>query len=328
MVQQLKSDDFIGNKLLHKMLTDTINGGHLCHAYLFCGDKNLGKRTLAKSFAKSILCAGKEKPCGECKSCRKADANSHPDIYFFESKEGRNSIHIDSMRTIRQDAYIRPNESEYKIYIIPNVQYMSSAAANALLKVLEEPPPYVVFIMTAVSKSAVLETVRSRCVTFEVFPLTDDELVQELSKRFPDINSDELSDTAAVCGGNLGRAIDILSNESFEKVAGIARQTAEAIAQKNEYEIMTALAKANSREIMLELLSELTQLFSTALKKKLNKSGIDKANGTADKLAEALTVKALCAAANLFEDIRGGIDKNINLGLAANKLSASLMNIL
>lgn len=318
---------FYSNKALHTMLTNSIIGGHLCHAYLFYGQKSIGKKTLAKNFAMSILCKDSKKPCLKCQSCQKIISKNHPDLYIYEGKEGKASIHIETIRDIRQDAYIRPNESEYKIYIVPNAQDMSISAANAFLKILEEPPPYAIFILTANSKQAVPETVLSRCISFELFPMTIDEEVEALTELFPDGKQDELLKYSELSNGILGRAIDFLTDSGYNITIEIAQNAAKAIAAKREYDLLIALTKANSsRGGMLELIQELSAIIRNAILIKLKvRTSTDE---IISNLGYALTTQQLNDILDLLQLAKQGIESNVNMSLLANNLNAKIMGAL
>lgn len=311
----MENKKFFGNQALHRMLIGAIDGGHLCHAYLFYGQKNIGKRSCAEFFAQAILCENENRPCGECRSCKKAAADIHPDIIVSENKEGKNNIHIDTIREIRRDAYIRPNESAYKIYIIPNAHDMTAAAANALLKVLEEPPAYAVFILTAESKKSVLETIASRCVSFEVFPLTEGETLEALKQQFGE--NDKVKEAAELCGGVLGNAIDILQNEDYQRVSEIVSAATQAIIKRDEYALLCALNRVGaSRGDLTLMLSLLSAKMNAEMKKSLSeKDG-------------KLTQSELYRLCGLIEQIRSGNDRNINTSLLLNKAAAEIISIL
>lgn len=318
---------FYSNKALHKLLTNSIIGGHLCHAYLFYGQKSVGKRTLAKNFAMSVFCTAEEKPCYKCKGCQKVITKNHPDLYIYEGKEGRAAIHIETIRDIRQDAYIRPNDSEYKIYIIPNAQDMSISAANAFLKILEAPPPHAIFILTAVSKQAVPETVLSRCISFELFPMTIDEELEALDEFFPEKKQDELLKYAELSNGFLGRAIDFLIDAGYNITIELAQNAAKAIASKREYDLLGAMTKANSsRGGMLELIEELNAIIRSAILVKLKvKTSF---NELTENLSYTTTIGQLNDILELLQEAKQGIESNVNMTLLANNLTAQIITAL
>lgn len=316
---------FYSNKALHNMLTDSISSGHLCHAYLFFGQKSIGKKTLAKNFAMSILCKSDNIPCYECSSCKKIISKNHPDLYVYDGKTGKNSIHIETVRNIRQDAYIRPNESDYKIYIIPNVQDMTIAAANAFLKVLEEPPPYVIFILTASSKQAVPETILSRCIPFEVFPMTIKEEISALNEMFQDKSEDEIIKFAEISDGNLGRAIDFLTDSSYNEIVELSKKIVESIINKQEYELLVYFNEANtSKQAMLEMITELSVIVRNAVVHKLSVKISNDEQVTS--LSYSLTIKQLNNILEILENSRCGIESNVNMGLLVNNITALIIN--
>lgn len=242
---------FYSNKSLHEMLTNGINSGLLCHAYLFYGKNGIGKKTLSRYVAMGVLCRSTDatKPCYTCSSCHKVLNDCHPDLVFVDSKDAKNSIHIDEIRQIRQDAYISPNESDYKVYVIPNVENMSIGAANALLKVLEEPPKTAMFILTASAKSAVIPTILSRCVPLCLYPLSDGECMEALDERFPDATSEKKASAAQKSQGILGMAIELMAADGDS----VASAVIDGIIAKKEYSILKALSSIKSDRTVLNV---------------------------------------------------------------------------
>lgn len=143
--------------------------GNLPHGILIeCQNERDGEE-FADFIASCLVCRGESKPCGLCADCRKAQKNGHPDIFKTDGIRGKGkSFTVDAVREIRSDAFILPNESDKKIYILKNGQNMNEQAQNALLKILEEPPSYVFFIIVTVSKSTMLETVLSRVSVYSL----------------------------------------------------------------------------------------------------------------------------------------------------------------
>ena len=144
-------------------------GRSLSHAYLISAPPEEGYQA-AQELAKAILCTGEgHRPCGVCENCRKAQRGIHPDILTVSRQtddKGRpkRELYVEQIRAIVADAVVLPNEADKKIYIIRDANTMNPAAQNALLKILEEPPYFVAFLLVADNASALLETVRSRCV--------------------------------------------------------------------------------------------------------------------------------------------------------------------
>lgn len=162
------------------------SGGRLPHALLVEGLSNTLE--FARELAKIAICSGENpgaiKPCGLCRDCQKAGKNMHPDIIVRSGGERVRSFHVDAVREIRQEAYIRPNEADTKVFILENAQNMTAQAQNALLKIIEDPPANVVFILTCENKAALLETVLSRVsvITIDSPPVTDAGIAEQSAK--------------------------------------------------------------------------------------------------------------------------------------------------
>lgn len=127
-----------------------------------------GKKTAAWQAAKTLLCEGEPKPCGRCAHCVKADKRVHPDVRYYTVPEGKKEFPVETVREIRQDAYIAPNEGARKIYLIDRAHAMNAAAQNALLKIIEEPPDFVNFLLLCENRSRMLPTILSRAISVEL----------------------------------------------------------------------------------------------------------------------------------------------------------------
>lgn len=156
----------------------------LSHAYLITGGNGDSRAALANRLTAAYLCeeTGAKVPCGQCRACRKVSANTHPDVSRTAPAQGKREIAVDQIRTLRSDAYIRPNEGKRKVYIIDPADAMNPAAQNALLKVLEEGPAYAAFLLSAAQPGRLLDTVRSRCELFAL-PPEEDRPDPELQQR-------------------------------------------------------------------------------------------------------------------------------------------------
>lgn len=142
----------------------------LSHAYLITGGSGASREELAQRLTAAYLCEGEGVPCGLCRHCRKAAGNIHPDVSRITLPADKREITADQARTLRSDAYIRPNEGKRKVYIIDPADAMNPVAQNALLKVLEEGPAYAAFLLLAEQPGRMLETIRSRCETLSLPP--------------------------------------------------------------------------------------------------------------------------------------------------------------
>ena len=165
----LNFSGFEGNEKVKIRLSLAFDEGRFPHAIILEGSADSGRNSLAGILAKAAVCRSTgEKPCGVCSGCIKAQAGSHPDILLLDGDADPRAFPIDAIRKIRSDAYIKPNEAATKVYVLLGVQNMTEVSQNALLKVFEEPPENVLFLLTTVSASALLPTVRSRAQIFSL----------------------------------------------------------------------------------------------------------------------------------------------------------------
>lgn len=156
--------------------------GRLSHAYIINGPKETSL-ALAQHLAQAYVCSsGEDGPCGVCSDCRKAKGNIHPDIIRLTVLEGKRNILVDQVRQLRTDAYIRPNEARRKVFIIEDAQTMNDSAQNALLKVLEDGPQYLFFLLLSENAQQLLPTIRSRCETLSLTARPGEE-VQEVDEE-------------------------------------------------------------------------------------------------------------------------------------------------
>ena len=153
-----------GNERLKDQLVRQERGRGLSHAYILSGPAGSGRHTLAGQLAAAMLCTGSgEKPCGRCADCLKTAKGIHPDVSVITGPEAGKPIAVDQVRALRADAYIRPNEGIRKVYLLEGADRMNAPAQNAMLKLLEEGPPYAAFLLIAENAGGLLRTVRSRC---------------------------------------------------------------------------------------------------------------------------------------------------------------------
>lgn len=320
-------ETIFGNLELFEALAAAAVSGRLCHAYLFSGPQGVGKKTFARRFAQAILCRdGSVRPCGTCTSCRKFQSGNHPDFLAYDGRHGPNAIHIDWIRELRADAYIRPNDGDYKVYLLPCAEDLSIGAANALLKVLEEPPPYAVFLLTTDNRENVVQTIRSRCIVQELYPLSVDAAVQALERLQPEREPAELRMAAEISGGVLGQALDLLGDESFGEISGLARQCMEALLRGDEYGILAAFAQVGQgRERLPVFLRRMAALVRNALRIRLGvQPGED---ALLQRMAASLLPAQMDALAGLTEEGLKALEGNANPGLLGGYLTARMAAI-
>ena len=192
---------------LKTRLENGFSSGRIPHAIIIEGSDEKSRREFASFFAKALLCKGEEKPCMQCSSCKKSESKSHPDYKVYEGKGKTSAVNIDDIRELRNDIYVVPNESDYKIYLVCNAHKMNEYAQNAILKSLEEPPKYVVIMLECEDKSQLLETVRSRATSFRIGEATENDISQKKIDESKDIEIKFLNFSKKITRLPKGRSI-------------------------------------------------------------------------------------------------------------------------
>ncbi len=168
----------VGHRHAVSLLQREVARGGLAHAYLFAGPPHIGKRSLSHVLAQALLCQEDDPPCGDCDSCRRVIRRQHPDLQILdlpaqtrilgEKSSTGQVLKIETIRKVQQGLFRRPLQADHKVIIIPEAHLMTTAAANAFLKMLEEPPPYALLLLTTTQVEDLLPTIVSRC---QVIPL-------------------------------------------------------------------------------------------------------------------------------------------------------------
>lgn len=280
----------LGNRRLKDNLISSLRRGRASHFYLISGPKGSGKHTLARLLAAALQCDDPQAPCGVCPACRKVLGGSHPDVITVEDPEHK-KVAVKIVREIRDDMFIRPNEGKKKIYLFP--QELGTEGQNALLKILEEPPGYGVYILLAENAEQVLTTVRSRCVELKLLPLEDAVLRRELGRRFPDKGADAIAAAMERSGGFLGQAITLLSEDGGQSPQ--LGSFIQAFSEKNSLLLATTLA-AMEKWKRDQLVQELQQWLTVLGNAQLCRAGVLTANSGAQKIAAGRSGSELYAA--------------------------------
>lgn len=172
-------DDVKGQDHIVTTLKNQIKADRIGHAYLFCGTRGTGKTTIAKIFAKAVNCEHPVdgSPCGECPTCRAIAAGNSMNVIEIDAASNNG---VDNIRQIREEVEYRPTEGKYKVYIIDEVHMLSIGAFNALLKTLEEPPAYVIFILATTEAHKIPITILSRCQRYDFRRISIDTITARL----------------------------------------------------------------------------------------------------------------------------------------------------
>ncbi len=274
----MTNKDLQFNKLSSEVVSSVEQGSFPHGVLVECQNEDDGVQ-FARFIANCLVCRGESKPCGECEDCHKANKNGHPDIFETDGiiKSKSKVFAVDSVREIRDDAFILPNESDRKVYILKNAHNMNDQAQNAILKILEEPPSYVFFIIVTTSRSTMLETVLSRVQTYSLLSdeekITDKECeaVKNFIKALLNVNELALVEQTAVF---------IKNNQFAKRILGILSEVfRDALVLKSGY----------SREVR----------FSEEVNVLYNK----------------LTAKSLMQLVEVCDELIGSIDRNCNNNL-------------
>ncbi|MDR0386127.1 MAG: DNA polymerase III subunit gamma/tau, partial [Prevotellaceae bacterium] len=203
----------VGQSTIGATLKNAIQRGHLSHAYLFCGPRGVGKTTCARIFAKTINCLNPGhdmEACGKCESCR---SFSEGRSYCIHELDAASNNSVDDIRTLVEQVRVPPQIGKYSVYIIDEVHMLSTAAFNAFLKTLEEPPSYAIFILATTEKHKIISTILSRCQIYDFSRITVSDIVSHLKdiaeKEGVTCESDALNIIALKSDGAMRDALSI-----------------------------------------------------------------------------------------------------------------------
>jgi DNA polymerase-3 subunit delta' len=210
---EINWNKIIGHSAQKEQLRTMLQEGRLPHALLFSGPDGIGKKMLGKLLAAAILCGGQDAPCGHCESCQAMRLDSHPDYYeVLPESRGKSAriIRIEQIREMQTIASRYPILSSGRVVLIDEADRMNEAAANSLLKTLEEPEGQVTFILITSARSSLLDTIISRCMPVAFGMLPRPEMKAALMER--QVPADDAAELAALADGSLGRAITLYDN--------------------------------------------------------------------------------------------------------------------
>ena len=207
--------DIVGHEKIKEHLQKAIESHRVSHAYILSGEAGMGRKTLAKAFAMTLLCEKSDRePCMQCHSCKQILSGNHPDVIWVTHEKPASIGVEDVRRQINDTILIRPYNGSYKIYMVDEAEKMTAQAQNALLKTIEEPPAYAVIILMTTNQEAFLPTIRSRCVQLALRPLKE-PVVSEYLTATLDVPENQADIYAAFARGNLGKAIHLAGSEEF-----------------------------------------------------------------------------------------------------------------
>lgn len=313
-------DGLLGNDRLKQNLTGAFSRNRVSHFYLISGPAGSGKKTLARLVAAAAMCRGENRPCLSCSHCRKVMANTHPDFITIDDPE-KKYVPVDLIRNARADIFIQPNEADRKIYLFPRAQDMRVEAQNALLKILEEPPAYGVFLLLTDNAEKLLPTVRSRCTELSLQGLPENILRPALAKECPQATAQQITGAISRSGGYLGQAVAIL--QETEDATQTTTAFLQAYANSDSFGLTQVLVPMEKwkRDAFVEELERWLPVLADALSAR---SGSTPTQPMADKICAVRSGRDLVRAISALQKAIDYGKRNISPGAICGYLQWEL----
>lgn len=287
----MKITGFDLNIPAEKAVAAAVKSGRLPHAVIIEGGTAAQRLEFGKKTAAALVCSSFNSPCGTCPHCIKSAADSHPDVLFYTVEDKPKAFKVDLVREIRGKAHIIPNEADKKVFLLENAHTMGVESQNAILKILEEPPSFVSFIMLAASKSVFLPTVLSRATVF-----------------------------------SLGESENGSAEQSREDIIAAALGVAKAVASINDIDIVKAAAVfEKDAKLLRAALPVMQEIFAAALREKYNAA---ESNGEFGTLPGELAMKI--SGRNLLELVQAlnGLMESVRMNANHNLMVTALCTVL
>lgn len=308
----LTFDSVVGQQHIVSTLEHAITEGRLSHAYLFCGPRGTGKTTMARILAKALLCRNAEAaraegasgcmPDGTCEECELIAEGNHPDVYELDaaSRTGVDNVREEIINSVN----FAPVRGKYKIYIIDEVHMLTTAAFNALLKTLEEPPAHVIFVLCTTDPQKILETILSRCQRFDFHRIGNEDIEHRLSyvceQEGFDYDDEALAIVARHAKGGMRDALSTLEQLSVFGNGAVHADDARSLLGEVSDQILGEFARAIAERDIAELYG---------LIRAQVEEGNDLLELTRDLVAHVRDVYVACVAGARAELFEGGVEQ-------------------
>lgn len=302
----------VGNEKIGLSITNAIKENRLPHAILIEGDPGTGRHRLAEYIAMSAVCTEQDSPCGNCHPCKLAASKNHPDITVTAPEEGKKNIAVSQIRTLRDETFVKPHMSARRVFIIDFADTLNDQSQNALLKVLEEPPGAIVFILIAETKASLLDTIISRCV---VLTLNTPEFsaAKEYLLKNTEFSAENIEQALNTTQNNIGKAISLLKGKGDSKTAAAAKNFLNYFKERNYWGMLESCAIAEKNRIEADKFFKDLKYY-TACRLRENANNYE--------------AKGLSRLYSLICELEKSLVTNINLGLLCCALVSKSVEIL
>lgn len=325
-------DDVVGQEHVTKTLKNEIDSGKISHAYLFIGSRGTGKTSCAKIFAKAVNCLSPTNgnPCGECDICKEIQSESALDIVEIDAASNNG---VENIRSMREEVVFSPTKCKYRVYIVDEVHMLSAGAFNAFLKILEEPPEHVIFILATTELHKIPATIISRCQRFNFKRISAADIIKRIKfvckKEGIKIESEAAELIAKCADGGMRDALSILdqcansceNNVTFEnakKILGISsgNQTekfAENIINNNSLGCIEIIDEIHKESVnILKFCESVMEYFRNIMVETVNKSRKDVPLKRLLRILDTLQIS--------YQNISSGANAKLEMETASVKL--------
>lgn len=304
-------EDVIGQDLIRETLTKSLQQEKIAHAYLFSGPAGSGKKMIATLFAQALNCESRaDPPCGHCLSCRKTTSGNHPNLGHLVPQGAY--LKIEQVREIQESLHYRTREGRWKVCMIHDADRLTLPAANSLLKILEEPPAELVFILLSSRPRALLPTVISRCAHFSLKPLPGEDIKEILKERFS-LSVHEQDVIVELAGGNPGQAVEMAGRGGWAEKYAEIQELVHEIENGPGLQLFARAEEVSKKENLEETLDLLFVYYREKWLKRLHAAG-----------RSAFTVEKICRAVLKTKDELLG---NVNRRLALESLFLKMRGV-